>query len=494
MADRFRTPYVPTREYQRGSLGDLIARRGEIEAQGALQSGNAWANAVAQIGQIAGGAFQEYGAKKEQEAALKAKEALERPRIQAENEKRTLEIEKMKREASLASQAEVDKNVLQTALSANRAKGLGMLKDRPDLIAKAQEHWKKKDEIYGSLLAQSARGIGQMGFAAEAAVNELDDMQENYGISPETLKPFRDAIAADPSPQNVERITNTILAKYGDEKERARFLPLSPQELAQQADREADNKRAEMTLAEQIRHNKTVEGQAAAKARAEASGGGSGDNENVSFLMSGGTAEKLPIKVRAQAVAEAKKSGGVDGTGFVPMNGQQQTKFNDFRDLLGKAERLEQLLSDPEVASRLGPFMGRAVDFTKEWPIIGQDTTVKEAFDLFKDLSDSELRKRSGAAISPNEYERITGFTVDSSKQPDSNKTNLTRMIGSLKKSLGSLGADRIYGSGITDKNADKSVNLSSLDVPPQMVKYQGKMVPFSSLSPDLQAIVLGSR
>lgn len=169
-----------------------------------------------------------------------------------------------------------------------------------------------------------------------------------------------------------------------------------------------------------------------------------GGDENTAFLLQGGTAEKLPIGVRSAAVAAARASGGVDSTGFVPMNGPQQQKFSDFMDLRRKAIRLEELIEDPEVKEKLGPIVGRGVSMTKEMPLIGQSTKVKEAFDLFRDLSDTELRKRSGAAISPNEYERITGFTVDPTKQADSNATNLKRMLEGIEGGLKTIGATNL--------------------------------------------------
>jgi hypothetical protein len=167
-------------------------------------------------------------------------------------------------------------------------------------------------------------------------------------------------------------------------------------------------------------------------------------SQNSALLLGGGTADKIPIKERAAAVAEAKASGGVDGTGFVPMNNQQQFKFTDFMDLRSKALRLHKLLSNPEVVAQLGPLQGRWTGLTKELPGIGQSTTVKEAFDLFKNLSDIELRRRSGAAISPGEYSRIVGFTVDPTKQADSNLTNLNQMLATLNNALRVMGAERL--------------------------------------------------
>jgi len=186
------------------------------------------------------------------------------------------------------------------------------------------------------------------------------------------------------------------------------------------------------------------------KAAAQAAGA---DENDVALLLQGGTLDKLPIKNRSAAAAAARASGGVDGTGFVPMNTLQQQKYTDFSDLRTKAARLKVLIADKEVASKLGPFAGRLVGATKEMSIIGQSTKVKEAFDLLRDLSDTELRKRSGAAISPGEYARITGFTVDPTKQADSNKTNLKRMLNAIEDALENIGAVNLPGGRQKDED-----------------------------------------
>jgi len=48
------------------TIADLIMRQGEIAARGAERSGEIWGNAVSQLGQIGGRAFEEYQAKKEE--------------------------------------------------------------------------------------------------------------------------------------------------------------------------------------------------------------------------------------------------------------------------------------------------------------------------------------------------------------------------------------------------------------------------------------------
>lgn len=58
-------PYAPSRGYDDRVL-QLILRRGEDQARGALESGAIWGNAVAGLGQQVGGAIQQYGQQKAQ--------------------------------------------------------------------------------------------------------------------------------------------------------------------------------------------------------------------------------------------------------------------------------------------------------------------------------------------------------------------------------------------------------------------------------------------
>lgn len=57
-------PYAPSRGYDDRVL-QLILRRGEDQARGALESGAIWGNTVAGLGQQVGGAIQQYGQQKE---------------------------------------------------------------------------------------------------------------------------------------------------------------------------------------------------------------------------------------------------------------------------------------------------------------------------------------------------------------------------------------------------------------------------------------------
>lgn len=417
-------PYAPSTPYQRNAtVADLMMQAGNQQAQAQLQKGAVWGRALGNIGDIASGAILDY-------QAGKAKQA----EVQATNRRDQAFMSLLDQTGGNPDPKEVYR-IFGPDKAPKIVEGLasfqGMAQKRgqeaaqhlPGLIrgmdAMSEE---TRASIYPSIVAQAEQsGAVPPGFAPKEYTADNWKMIKATVLPPEKSEGFTlgenqvrfgpdgKQIAAGPTqapkPEGPRVVGRSLVGPDGKVIYRD---PEAPKEVP----KPGDNK------------------------------------DDVSFLMNGGTAEKLPISARAAAVAEAKKSGGVDGTGFVPMSGQQQNKFNDLMDLRNKAVRLSELLSNPEVSSRLGPLIGRVTDWTKELPGVGQDTTVKEAFDLFKDLSDSELRKRSGAAISPGEYQRILGFTVASSKQPDSNKTNLNRMISTLTRDLKTLGADKLRVPG----------------------------------------------
>lgn len=221
MSDRFRTPYVSRTPYQRGSLGELIARRGDIEAQGALQSGNAWANAISDVGNIAAGAFQQYGAQKEERAAAQAKALADAPRIALETRSRELDVlskEKALQEAEREARRSEELSALFSGeklptqgqliktLGPERgmtlAKGLSAL--NPDKIAEYKDQSVLlRDALYGVAAVPEAmrpeaykiartnlvtRGLIPEDFAPPEYSTETFQQLMNYGKAPEAPK------------------------------------------------------------------------------------------------------------------------------------------------------------------------------------------------------------------------------------------------------------------------------------------------------------------
>lgn len=440
MSDRFSTPYVPTRQYQRGSLGELIARRGDIEAQGALQSGGAWANAISQIGQIAGGALQDYSAQKEQKATLKAKELAERPAREMAATKNRLEMEKLQREGAAAGKADVDQSSLMKAMSGTRTQAFEMLKDRPDLQEKATAHFDNKDKRMSGYLGQSAAAIRGFGDDPRAAMMELQDLEDN-GMDPAKLKPYRDAIASDP--KSVSAIVDSLLLASSDKDHHALATKkLTPQEIAMGEDRKADNARAERLLAETIRHNKTVEGQAATKARTESGGSAVPIDGAVAFVGQPGY-QKLTTKQKSQAVA-------LDG-------------------LVSQLDIYKKLLDDTTDSTGIN--------------VVGKDAgrlrsmASKLKFTIAQAEETGALQKADAEIIGqmlgdPTDLTSAVGNWARGGKS--SMIENVDELIRGYEGKLGTLGLRRDVPN-IKDRNAGKNVDLSSLDKPSKPNPFRKK-------------------
>lgn len=188
MADRFRTPYVPRSTglspYQRGSLGELIARRGDIEAQGALQSGNAWADAISRVGNIAAGAFQEYGDNKTREAEAQAKDMAERPAREMAATKTRLETEKLQREANAAVESETRKAGTAAAFgeavkSPSRMKAFELVASDPEATKQVEEYFNRKDKAKALEFADAAAMIRRFGDSDQAIEVALESFIED---------------------------------------------------------------------------------------------------------------------------------------------------------------------------------------------------------------------------------------------------------------------------------------------------------------------------
>lgn len=440
-AQRLAMAYRPSAPSYGGGGGsrliDLIMAQGERQAEGHRASGELWGNALANIGQTIAGGIQQAG----EEKRLKKRDAawlgvLNDPKIMADP--------KALYTASTAIFGPDGPKMFQGVAGA-----MQLMQEKRDPVADQKAAVSTIDAL--RRMDPSARAVAwqPLGPAARRVFGEQVPEQYDDAFFEEVLIPYADSMKGPakliPVAQGTALVNEqTQQPVYTNPA--APPKPPAPPEPGSFGDymtstperrKEIEAGRKAYQLADD-RPRITVN-----------TGGGPGaEDDNAAMLLQGGTADKLPIRARAAAVAAARESGGVDGTGFVPMSGQQQQKFADFMDLRNKAVRLRDLINDSEVAAKLGPIMGGITSKTKELPLFGASTKVKEAFDLFRDLSDTELRKRSGAAISPNEYERIVGFTVDPSKQPDSNLTNVTRMLEAIEANLGTMGATNLPAGG----------------------------------------------
>lgn len=429
-------PYAP-RDYYRPQgverLIDLVSRRGDIAAQGAMNSGKIWSGAVNSLGDIASQYFKDREEKPLRDAKLAS--------LQSENQLRGLQIQSATRgaEREAKTQSVLDKGGVFPEVFAS-------LQSDPEAqkrYAEAHNAFKSSiDDAKGSV-ALSLLDAGKTPQAIEIAKRTLIEegfdraMVEQVSSDPQALdailnqwvtnSPKHRTILESRQAKELERTSRETTASNAlEERKLARE---SRDELAKEA----------LTLRGELGRGLLDVRRDVADAKKQQA---DAEVENAaSQLLNGNTAQKIPARVAPAAIAEARKRGGLDGTGFVPENDKQLAKYLDLNDLKRKATRLQSLLDDPEVVSKLGPWTGAVVDWSKESGLIGQSTIVKEAFDLMKDLSDTELRRRSQSQTSEKESDRIIGFTISPKKLADSNKTNIKNMLTSINRVLRGIGA-----------------------------------------------------
>lgn len=493
MADRFRTPYVPTREYQRGSLGDLIARRGEIEAQGALQSGNAWANAVAQIGQIAGGAFQEYGAQKEHKAALQAKELAERPAREMAATKTRLETEKLQREANAAAQAEAKMAASGAAAaearkSPSRIKALELVAGDPTALKDVEDYFTRKDKAKALEFGDAAAMIRRFGDSDEAVSIALENFIED-GYDPAVVEQIG-AQLKDPARRGL--IVDSYLKSSPDEGHRALVKPAEkPETRSLEVQLAEALQKGDQAAAQSIR---TAIKQAADSGRAPAGS----SSENKMWVMRPGPDGKMKsVFIPESQVREGDQPANTRSGEGRPSLGGEKSALGFFNRAKQADEELKGL--EDKIASK--GLAGQA--WMSVMPNFMQTEEGQAYQQAQRAFTEARLRKDSGAAIPETEFanDRKTYFA-----QPGDSKETAAQKARGRAAVLASLAfqsgraLNEFYGdeaeSMIESYKGRQAGSKSEAPkyAPPQMVKYQGKMVPFSSLSPELQAIVLGSR
>lgn len=344
----YTTPYTPQSvglsPYQRGSLGELLQQRGDIQARAQLAKGQAWANAIANIGQTVSGAISDYSAQKQAKQEAAAKAEAERPAREAAALKLRLENDKLQREGQDAIQAKADKSAIAGAmLTPSRQAAREALKDRPDLLQEVEKHWQEKDQIHGTLLAKSARAIAGNAYSPEIALSELDDYSQNYGNSPE-IEQMREAIKADPA--NIKTYTDRILLKYGDDKDREM---LKPQEV------KPDTRSLEVRFADAVSKGDTAQAKTLEEAIRRASAAGRAPEkpdapiyreiEGKTYEMRGGKA--IPVSVPGQEgpVSPAEAS-FVAQPAFKKLPPAAKTQVVKAAELINTAKEYRKLVLD----------------------------------------------------------------------------------------------------------------------------------------------------
>jgi len=163
---------------------------------------------------------------------------------------------------------------------------------------------------------------------------------------------------------------------------------------------------------------------------------------HVQSLRNGQTTAVIPPKYRSRASNAAREEG-------VPVfeSAKQKAGYETVTASIAEADRLKELLADPQVKDAFGWLAGRwSQSRTSGWASMlpGEvDPKVREAVSIAQNLNDLRLRQRSGAAISEKEAKRLGKFSFDPTvptAQMLQNMDGFMIELGALKRGYSGLG------------------------------------------------------
>src|SRR3990167_6730834 len=409
-----------------GSIGELIARRGDIAAQRAIQVAQAQAQAQQARGQAWGGAMQNIAgsvgdaiagyAKQREEAPLRAQQ-LEAGRIR--NEAGRMEI-------ASAKQAAEDKAILGSAqgsgLDPASVKAQLQQRGRGDLIPIYEQTHANLETARLGLQAKrtEVQGLESDYFGALAGgvkKAQYDPMAVEWALAQadadgHDTKQIRSLLQQ--KPDALRQIIDALIEKSptqrklsGEEADRAlktqqegRAIRTAEQ---QEADRIADNRRQADTVTEAARHNRAI----------EASGAGAAERSGYFTMTPVYDAQGRPVgAVRLNArtgeittVKPDEMGGGV--TARPPGTLGQQTIANEAS--LDSLARLKEMF-DKGAKDDIGPAEGRARSAGQQVP---GGVFVTERFANFeaatRAFQNAMIKAITGAQMSEPEAKRIMG-------------------------------------------------------------------------------------
>jgi len=334
---------------------------------------------------------------------------------------------------------------------------------RPDLGLNIPSETTNPGALYARMEAESRRKIAQTGREAQAgwplAPNDMTIGAFNFKKG-EPIPPPLAAIGARPQ-KEIERVESFGGYKRtyyvdGTTKDEPMTVPPGTEEtLALRRELAEDRKTTAQERAD--------EKKAAAEEAVESA---------VQSLLNGIPLQQIRAQVKTTAENEARRRGGVDGEGGLYDTPKTKEMDIEYSDIISKATQLTALLKDKEVRGYIGPLSTRATEFARGMPEIPFLTPkipdkVNKAIALMNDLSDAKLRERSGAAISPKEFERIIKFAADPTARISVTLSNLESMIQYAKSNRRT-----ILGGGTSPKAPRAPVGKSE-----QKLSIVGPMV-----------------
>ena len=121
--------------------------------------------------------------------------------------------------------------------------------------------------------------------------------------------------------------------------------------------------------------------------------------------------------------------------------------YEHITGIVADAQELDTLLSTEKVKAAIGPGAGRWTQLKGKF--VDLDPDVQRAIQLMTSLSDTELRKRSGAAINEKEMQRILRFATDPNRPIGHNTTAINGLLKSGARDYKALSGVDISGGAL---------------------------------------------
>jgi hypothetical protein len=391
---------------------------GQERARAAERSGEIWANTIGNLGQQIGGAVQQYGEQKErkkEEEGLRARDAAGIDFVANWNGEDPKELW-----TGLA-------RIGGPEYAAKYGPMAQALKSKPTEDAKT--------ELQGMYIA--LEGIKKM--SPEMQGPAWEGFKGRYGpAAVRRLGVSEQILAGAWSPDHlptIEAVTEPLGAVLGIKKDKAtdatpkagtfedfvasKGAVTPEQKLVARQEWESAGRaplKPEKTLAE-------IEAEAAARARGSASVKPAEGTEELTFNPEGVVLSSFGAKMKNEARRQATERG-------LPVfeTAASQAKGVQLAGIISEAKELDELLKLPEVQASIGPVFGRLAGL--QGAVMDLPPNVQRAMQLASSLSDTELRKRSGASITEPEFQRMLKFSTDP-KKPLGH--NITAVRGLLK-------------------------------------------------------------
>ena len=425
-------PYAPADYYRpRNRIADLILAAGQARAAGAARSGEIWGDAIARAASGIGGAI------------------ADAPRLRAESTEREAATAFRERQMAALERGEQREEAVSGALGGYGQEGFDINAAVSSLPPDAQLGARKiYQELESSRLQADESTAYVLAKGAHIAESLLETPLQDVGMEL-VSKYFRQHF-----PQQMERLEQTV------KEDPSKLKPLL-QHLQGQSERFRKELEARKPKTREIKTRQPgggerieivedvpgltresapapeqplsrIEAEAAARARGTARGKPPGGDEEMTLSPEGVVLSSYGPTKKSEVRRQAMERG-------LPVfeTAAAQGKGITLAGIVADAKELNDLLADPEVQAAVGPVAGRWAQ--ARGTVMSLPGSVRRALQLMTSLSDTELRKRSGAAISPGEMQRILKFATDPNKPLDHNTMAVSGLLKSAARDYKAL-------------------------------------------------------